>query len=209
MATTVLAHADRLFPPVPQPTAPQFLSQEEKAISAKTATGRLSSWKEIAGYLRQGVRTVQRWELECKLPVYRINHSPRSPVFAFPSEIDAWLRERKNIGNPVSAARNERRTAAALVGNSKVLMSRCAALQEKLQTELERFGKQMRTLRALRRVKSADYSSIVIAIDAEVSEKRFSDDTEYDSHAPGQEQPLKAARPRVTSGIAALRTHGV
>ena len=54
----------------------------------------LNSWKEIAVYLGRGVRTVQRWEEDLGLPVRRPRGKDRSAVFAFPAEIDEWLRER-------------------------------------------------------------------------------------------------------------------
>jgi len=55
---------------------------------------RLDYWQEIARYLGREVRTVQRWEREKNLPVRRLSgegedNQPR--VFAFKSEIDAWL----------------------------------------------------------------------------------------------------------------------
>ena len=53
---------------------------------------RLDSWKEIAAYLNRDQRTVQRWEAQCGLPVHRIPGRIRSAVYAFPMEIDAWLR---------------------------------------------------------------------------------------------------------------------
>src|SRR5580704_4977644 len=50
----------------------------------------LNSWKEIAGYLKCGVRTAQR--RECRgLPVRRLHQSPRASVFADMREIDLWL----------------------------------------------------------------------------------------------------------------------
>ena len=51
----------------------------------------LSGWKEIAHYLHQGVRTVQRWEL-LGLPVRRVRNSGRSPVIAFSEDLDVWAR---------------------------------------------------------------------------------------------------------------------
>jgi hypothetical protein len=54
-----------------------------------TTQDRLDSWKEIAAYLRRGVRTVQRWERVAGLPVRRIG-SERGAVYAFRSELDAW-----------------------------------------------------------------------------------------------------------------------
>lgn len=53
----------------------------------------LSSWKEIAVYLSRGVRTVQRWHMSLNMPVHRIGNGPRSPVFAFKSELQTWLRQ--------------------------------------------------------------------------------------------------------------------
>ena len=49
----------------------------------------LTGWKEIAGYLNYGIRTVQRWEL-LGLPIHRIKASQRSPVIAFAEELDVW-----------------------------------------------------------------------------------------------------------------------
>jgi TolB-like protein len=55
----------------------------------------LQSWKDISRHLGQDVRTCQRWEKEHHLPVHRItNHSLRAKVFAYKSEIDAWLKEK-------------------------------------------------------------------------------------------------------------------
>jgi adenylate cyclase len=51
---------------------------------------RLDSWKEIAGYLRRGARTVQRWEREQGMPVHRLVHDQGSTVYAYKSELDAW-----------------------------------------------------------------------------------------------------------------------
>lgn len=52
----------------------------------------LSSWKEIAAYLRRSVRTVQRMELELGLPVRRPRGHARSSVMAIPAELDEWLK---------------------------------------------------------------------------------------------------------------------
>ena len=57
--------------------------------------GRLDSWKEIARYLNRDVRTVQRWEQTCSLPVHRLptGRLKGSPVYAYKSELDAWMRQ--------------------------------------------------------------------------------------------------------------------
>jgi len=53
---------------------------------------RLDSWKEIAGYLGRDLRTVRRWEKEKGLPVRRVPGGERSAVFAYPEEINKWMR---------------------------------------------------------------------------------------------------------------------
>jgi TolB-like protein len=56
----------------------------------------LDSWKDISDYLDRDIRTCARWEKELGLPVYRFDkESPRSKVFAYKSEIDEWLKEKK------------------------------------------------------------------------------------------------------------------
>jgi hypothetical protein len=51
--------------------------------------GELSSWKEIAAYLRVGVRTAQAWERERDLPVLRLPGG-RGRVLASIAELEAW-----------------------------------------------------------------------------------------------------------------------
>jgi Tol biopolymer transport system component len=55
------------------------------------AKDRLDSWKEIAGYLKRDVRTVQRWERDFGLPVQRLPGGPKAGVFAMRAELDRWL----------------------------------------------------------------------------------------------------------------------
>jgi hypothetical protein len=50
-----------------------------------------SGWKEIANYLRKGVRTVQRYERELGLPVRRPAGRSRGSVIATKIELDAWI----------------------------------------------------------------------------------------------------------------------
>ena len=58
---------------------------------------RLSSWKEIAAYLRCDKRTCLRWEKKFGLPVHRLGDSgSRSLVFAYRDELDEWLRARRD-----------------------------------------------------------------------------------------------------------------
>ena len=51
----------------------------------------LSGWKEIANYLRKGVRTVQRYERELGLPVRRPAGESTGSVMATKVELDAWV----------------------------------------------------------------------------------------------------------------------
>ena len=62
---------------------------------ANTPDDRLDSWKEIAGYLKRGVRTVQRWEHTHGLPVYRLEHERQGSVFAYRHELDSWWQSRQ------------------------------------------------------------------------------------------------------------------
>jgi len=66
-----------------------------KSAYRELQSNTLQSWKEIAAYLKRGVRTAQRWERNERLPVRRPRPGGRSPVFAFPQEIDEWLLSRR------------------------------------------------------------------------------------------------------------------
>jgi Tol biopolymer transport system component len=57
---------------------------------------RLDSWKEIAAYVKRDVTTVRRWEKREGLPVHRQLHARRDSVYAYPTEIDAWWKARRN-----------------------------------------------------------------------------------------------------------------
>lgn len=63
----------------------------------RTADDRLGSWKEIAAYLKSGVRTVQRWEKLEELPVHRHVHKKLGSVYAYKSEIAAWEAQRRMV----------------------------------------------------------------------------------------------------------------
>ena len=78
---------------------------------AADADDRLDSWKEIAAYLRRGVRTVRRWERDEGLPVHRHVHRVLGSVYAFKSEIDRWRdgsRPAGRIRRPRAVARSRR-----------------------------------------------------------------------------------------------------
>lgn len=75
---------------------PRFVPARSAAVRqhADGRDGRLDSWKEIAGYLNRGTRTVQRWEREAGLPVHRLQHERLGSVYAWQAELDAWWKSR-------------------------------------------------------------------------------------------------------------------
>lgn len=64
---------------------------------------RLDSWKRIAAYLNRSVRTARRWEAEEGLPVHRHSHASQGSIYAYKSEIDAWLDGRSEDGTKSGA----------------------------------------------------------------------------------------------------------
>jgi tetratricopeptide (TPR) repeat protein len=70
-------------------------SGEQPGSGSQNGRQQLDSWKEIAIYLHRTVATVKRWEKKEGLPVHRHLHHKRSTVYAYPSEIDAWLTKRR------------------------------------------------------------------------------------------------------------------
>src|SRR5882762_6740107 len=75
-------------------------SPEGSPLSEK----KLVSWKEIAAHLGREVRTVQRWEKTEGLPVHRHEHQKKSTVYAYPSELDEWIRKRQPVDDPEADA---------------------------------------------------------------------------------------------------------
>ena len=71
-----------------------------------TQSSVLQSWKEIAGYLGRGVRTVQRYENEFGLPVRRLDVKGRSAVMALKEDLDRWLRTTIIGDQPCEEPRN-------------------------------------------------------------------------------------------------------
>jgi len=95
------------------------------AGASGTAADRLDSWKEIAAYLRRGVRTVRRWEKVEGLPVHRHLHQRLGTVYAYKPEIDAWWEARgqrlahepeQERDEPSAPRRRNWRAAALIAG---------------------------------------------------------------------------------------------
>src|SRR6185437_7574592 len=94
---------------------------------------RLDSWKKIASYLKRDVTTVQRWERREAMPVHRHVHRRLGSVYAFRSELDAWLQRRSpptpEAPAPESrAARNRLLLTLAPLGHWAILLAVAAAL---------------------------------------------------------------------------------
>jgi len=77
------------------------VARTPQVSSAPPAAKRLLSWKEVAGYLKCNIRSVQRWERGEGLPVHRHVHQRGSTVYAYSNELDAWLWTRR----PLEASR--------------------------------------------------------------------------------------------------------
>ena len=85
---------------------------------------RLESWKQIAEYLNKDVSTVIRWEKERGLPVHRIPGQKRSGVYAWPSEVSAWL----NNGEAERAGTNGKAEAIPVRASSAETAGRSRAV---------------------------------------------------------------------------------
>lgn len=68
---------------------------------SETDNKRLQSWKEIAAFLGCEPRTAQRYEHDRGLPVHRIPGGGVPKIFAFTSELQAWLLS--NSDNAIAA----------------------------------------------------------------------------------------------------------
>src|SRR5215510_12969607 len=81
--------------------------QERTGTGDKARNGdKLDSWKEIAAFLGREVRTAQRWEKQEGLPVHRHHHYKLGSVYAYRSELEAWIKQREP-GNSTPAPATE------------------------------------------------------------------------------------------------------
>ena len=87
----------------------------------------LTGWKEIAAYLRFGIRTVQRWE-RLGLPVIRVG-GVRGAVMAHSERLNTWVDNRR--------FRRIRSDVADNIGRARALQKSVAKqLQASLKAEL-------------------------------------------------------------------------
>ena len=103
----------------------------------------VSGWKEIAGYLRCGVRTVQRWERR-GLPVHRPIPGKRSHVVAYSEELDWWVRDHQARLAPPE-------NVVVSIGYAKKLREQARAGREELRAHMRVLRQEVANLRAHRR----------------------------------------------------------
>jgi len=73
---------------------------------------RLEGWKRIALHLDRDVRTVRRWEKNQGLPVRRLMHDKQASVYAYRSELDAWVADRDAPSSPAGSPSGDAREPA-------------------------------------------------------------------------------------------------
>ncbi len=72
-------------------------SKDRQNPGSDRLIGRLDGWKDIAAYLGKTDRTVKRWEAERGLPILRVPGRGRGSVYAYPAELDDWLKSSNAI----------------------------------------------------------------------------------------------------------------
>src|SRR5438270_2940677 len=100
----------------------------------------LNSWKEIAGYVGRGVRTLQRWEQFYGFPVHRPAGNHKSAVFAVPAEVDEWLRTRPmHMQNETNGSAGASEQLESELATLKTLVKDLVARMERVERDLQTF----------------------------------------------------------------------
>lgn len=116
----------------------------------------LSGWKEIAAYLRKGVRTVQRYERHMGLPVRRPAGKTQGSVLATRAELDKWM-SAQPLREAVQVERTIPNTSTAAfaalkksVANMRRLHEDMLELREELRASVETLQSTFRFVCAVR-----------------------------------------------------------
>lgn len=126
-------------------------------VSSKYARRRevFSGWKDIATYLGKGVRTVQRYERELKLPVRRPAHKNRgSSVLATRGELDFWVLSASMLWRPempkapLEAAKYEIGRLQKAVAQMRTLRNAATQLRTEFSELQKNLSHQMQLVRA-------------------------------------------------------------
>jgi hypothetical protein len=116
----------------------------------------LNSWKEIAGYLGRGVRTVQRWEAQLGLPIHRPAGKDHSAVLAFSSELDQWLDSRPvrypTISHPNQVPDAQTLQVHALLTRAEDMLQRIESLLVRADETQRRLAEALEEVAARERV---------------------------------------------------------
>lgn len=122
------------------------------AVNAPAKSAVLNSWKEIAGYLGRGVRTVQRWEHDLGLPVRRPRGKSRSAVVAMADELDAWLRQApasETMAPEISKGAGIVSVACASRDDSAELRRQCQQLRSEHRAAIATLVNNLKTMASL------------------------------------------------------------
>ena len=79
------------------------------------AAARLIGWKEIAAYLGKTDRTVKRWGKHRGLPIHRVPGVTKTSVYAYPDEMDLWLKSASAAESDCAAEPNVDESVAPVV----------------------------------------------------------------------------------------------
>lgn len=109
----------------------------------------LTGWKEIGNFVGRGVRTVQRWQTELELPVHRVRNSPRSPVFAFTSELDWWMQKRAMSNASTHPLVPPEHQTSFTIRKARLLKTKCRSLNIDLHQQLQSLIHNLDALRRL------------------------------------------------------------
>ena len=101
----------------------------------------LTGWKEIADYLRSGLRTTQRWEYK-GLPVIRPNKGARGYVVAYTEHLDRWLKRSPPENFPNYEAEIQR---------TQELLSNLSKQRLQIRRRMDELRRQLASLRASHR----------------------------------------------------------
>ena len=110
----------------------------------------LSGWKEIAAYLRKGVRTVQRYERHMRLPVRRPAGKAQGSVLATRAELDAWVRAQP-CRDALQLKRPIPNTSTAAFAALKKSVAEARRLQEDMLELREELRASVETLQSILR----------------------------------------------------------
>ena len=116
-----------------------------------TARQILNGWKEIAEYLGRGVRTLQRYEAQYRLPVHRPAGKDRSAVLAFTDELDAWLAgtPRRSTGQALQNPNylEAQRQTLAITARAKMNREEAQAAHQRSRAQTDRVRAMIQKIR--------------------------------------------------------------